>query len=217
VLGSTPSRVLDLGCGPGLYGNRLARLGHVVRGIDFSPASIRHAQAEAEGQELEASYDLADLRAADFGHDLDVIMLVYGELNVFRQDGAAAILVRARDALRPSGHILVEPHTYAALRSSGLAAPRWQALPSGPFSERPHLLLEESFWDEPRGVTTHRWYVIDAATRAVERHADSMQAYTDAAYAALLEEAGFQSVELQPTWPAAPGQEDVLLAFTARP
>jgi 2-polyprenyl-3-methyl-5-hydroxy-6-metoxy-1,4-benzoquinol methylase len=38
VLKGNPTRVLDLGCGPGLYTNRLARLGHSCVGIDFSPA-----------------------------------------------------------------------------------------------------------------------------------------------------------------------------------
>ena len=39
VLGGKPARILDLGCGPGLYALRLARLGHQHTGIDFSPAS----------------------------------------------------------------------------------------------------------------------------------------------------------------------------------
>ena len=35
-------RVIDFGCGPGLYTSRLAKLGAVVTGIDFSARSIRH-------------------------------------------------------------------------------------------------------------------------------------------------------------------------------
>src|SRR5512139_3579983 len=42
VLSGQPTRILDLGCGPGLYSSRLARLGHECVGIDFSPASIAH-------------------------------------------------------------------------------------------------------------------------------------------------------------------------------
>src|SRR5512133_3667932 len=52
VLGGPPGRVLDLGCGPGLYANRLARLGHTVYGIDFSPASIEYARATAAHEGL---------------------------------------------------------------------------------------------------------------------------------------------------------------------
>jgi predicted TPR repeat methyltransferase len=44
VLQSEPQRILDLGCGPGLYTQRLASLGHTCVGIDISPASIAYAR-----------------------------------------------------------------------------------------------------------------------------------------------------------------------------
>ncbi len=47
VLKGKPGRVLDLGCGPGLYTSRLAKLGHACTGIDFSPASIAYARQQA--------------------------------------------------------------------------------------------------------------------------------------------------------------------------
>ncbi len=40
LLWGNPARVLDLGCGPGLYTSQLARRGCSCTGIDFSPASI---------------------------------------------------------------------------------------------------------------------------------------------------------------------------------
>jgi SAM-dependent methyltransferase len=66
VLHERPAVVLDLGCGPGLYLNRLARLGHCGVGIDFSPASITYARATAEAEGLAVEYRLADLRTAPF-------------------------------------------------------------------------------------------------------------------------------------------------------
>lgn len=215
LLGGAPSRVLDLGCGPGLYASRLARLGHHVRGIDFSPASIRHAQAEAERDGLEVDYEHGDMRAASFSENFDLAILIYGELNVFKREDALAILERARAALRPGGRVLIEPHTFEAVQARRDAAPSWYATESGLFSDRPHVVLEESFWDEERAVGVHRWFVVDAATGAVERHADAMQAYTDAEYGALLEEAGFTDVGVRADWPSAPGHEDVLTAYAA--
>ena len=45
VLGLGPgSRVLDLGCGPGLYAVRLARRGVRVLGVDASARSLAHAR-----------------------------------------------------------------------------------------------------------------------------------------------------------------------------
>jgi 2-polyprenyl-3-methyl-5-hydroxy-6-metoxy-1,4-benzoquinol methylase len=66
-LGEKPSAILDLGCGPGLYASRLARRGHTCVGIDFGPASIAYARAQAEREGLACTYRLEDLRTADFG------------------------------------------------------------------------------------------------------------------------------------------------------
>ena len=48
VLSGHNTKILDLGCGPGLYSSRLAKLGHDCTGIDFSPASITYAQEQAQ-------------------------------------------------------------------------------------------------------------------------------------------------------------------------
>ena len=84
VLKGFPTRILDLGCGPGLYTNRLARLGHQCLGIDFSPASIAYARAQAEAEGLDCKYSQEDIRAADFGDGYGLVMLIFGEFNVFR-------------------------------------------------------------------------------------------------------------------------------------
>jgi SAM-dependent methyltransferase len=215
LLHAAPSAVLDLGCGPGLYAGALARLGHRVRGIDFSPASIRHAREEAEREGLEVAYEQGDIRTAVYGDGFDFAMLIYGELNVFTREDVLAILKRARAALRAGGRLLIEPHTFAAIEARRDQGPSWYATESGLFSDRPHIVLEESFWDAERAVGTHRWFVLDAATGSVERHADAMQAYRDEEYAALLEAAGFGEVTARADWPAAPGHEGVLVAYTA--
>ena len=49
VLLNRSSRVLDLGCGPGLYSSRLAQRGHTCMGIDFGPASIEYARELCSG------------------------------------------------------------------------------------------------------------------------------------------------------------------------
>src|SRR5690606_11061234 len=83
VLGPAPARVLDLGCGPGLYLQALAARGHACRGIDFSPASVAYARQQAAEAGLAIDYEEADLRAAEFGPDghFDAVMQIFGELN----------------------------------------------------------------------------------------------------------------------------------------
>jgi 2-polyprenyl-3-methyl-5-hydroxy-6-metoxy-1,4-benzoquinol methylase len=51
-------RILDLGCGPGVYCERFSRAGLAVSGIDFSRRSIEFARAQAarDGRAIEYVY-----------------------------------------------------------------------------------------------------------------------------------------------------------------
>jgi SAM-dependent methyltransferase len=195
VLGGRPGRVLDLGCGPGLYAQRLAALGCACAGIDYSPASIEYARGQAQAAGLPCDYQLADLRRAAFGAGYDLVMLLFGEANVFRPDDLRSILRKARAALRPGGTLLLEPHTFEAIEALGRQPPRWSVQSMGLFSDRPHLLLSESFWDEGAQAATRRHFVLDAATAHVDRYAQTLQAYTDAGYHAVLGQCGFSGAQ----------------------
>ncbi len=204
LLGGTAGKVLDLCCGPGLYTGRLAALGHTCVGIDFAPASIDYARAQAAETGTACTYVHADVRHAVYGSDYNLAMLLYGELNVFTRQDARAILTQAHQALAPGGRLLLEPHTLDTVRQVGQRPPTWYSSPGGLFSQEPHLCLEERFWDAARQITTERYYVIDARSGAVTRHASSMQAYTETEYRELLETCGFGAVTFYPALAAEP-------------
>jgi SAM-dependent methyltransferase len=199
VLRGQPGQVLDLGCGPGLYAQRLAALGCACTGIDYSPASIAYAQARAEAAGLPCAYRLADLRQAEFGHGYDLAMLIFGEANVFRPADLRLILRKAWAALRPGGQLLLEPHTLEAVEAMGHEPPGWSAHAAGLFSDRPHLLLREAFWDSARRAATCRFYVIDADNGEVTRYAQSLQAYAEAGYREALDQCGFGGLRFYPS------------------
>ena len=192
VLDHRPSRILDLGCGPGLYTERLARLGHHCVGIDFSPASIGYATERAETEALLCRYIQADMRTADYGGGYDLVMLIFGELNVFRPQDAALILHKACEALTRGGQMLLEVSTLESVRRMGQAAPTWWAAENGLFADTPHIVLKESEWDERAAVATERFYVVTADDCAVIRYAATTQAYTQTQYSEMVRRAGFR-------------------------
>ncbi len=197
LLAETPSRILDLCCGPGLYTYRLARLGHRCVGIDFSPASIAYADAQAQQATLLCTYMQGDIRYVDFGSGYDLIMLIFGEFNVFRPKDAQDILRKAQLALAKGGTILLEPHTFEAVRRTGEKPASWYTSRLGLFSDQPHLCLKENFWDDERRATTERLIVADAMTAEITWYASSMQAYENEQYKSLLEQSGFGDIEFR--------------------
>jgi SAM-dependent methyltransferase len=216
LLRGAPARVLDLGCGPGLYTSRLAELGHQCHGIDFGPAAIGYAADQARERGLACTYACEDIRTAEFGTDYDLVMLLFGEFNVFRPADIRHILERAAQALAPAGWLLIEPTDFAAVRRIGADSPSWYAAQHGLFSDQPHICLYECFWDAERFTATERFYIVDAATGAVARYAATTRAYTDDELRALLAECGFRDISIYASLGDAATPDAERFAVTAR-
>ena len=196
ILDEKPSRILDLGCGPGLYSARLSTLGHVCRGIDFGPASIEYADKHAPEN---CSYTLGDIRTTGFDSGYDMAMFVFGEINVFKPEDASLILRKAFEALNPGGTLLLEPQTFDAVYELGNQPATWYSAENELFAEQPHLCLMESFWDNEMCVATERFYIIEVQTQSVARYAASTRAYEDDELVTMIEAAGFHSVKFYPS------------------
>jgi SAM-dependent methyltransferase len=217
LLGERPSKVLDLCCGPGLYTSRFARLGHECVGIDYGPASIAYAVRLAQEEKLRCIYLQEDVRKARYGAGYALAMLIYGEFNTFHPTDARRILLKARAALEPGGVLLLEPMRLEAIVEHGKRGRHWYSASEGLFSDRPHLYLEEEFWDEQSRTNTTRYYIVDAATGEVTAHASTQQAYTQDELSALLIECGFPTVRFYPSLMGVPDEsQSDLFAVTAR-
>jgi SAM-dependent methyltransferase len=217
LLSSHTTRILDLACGPGFYTSRLSEMGHECVGIDYSPASIAYATDQACRENLRCSYLQQDIRTAEYGTGFGLVMLIYGEFNIFRPVDARKILRKAHGALGNNGLILLEPHTFAAVRKMGEQGNSWYSSKSGLFSKKPYLCLEERFWDSASRTATIRYFVIDASTANVTGYAQTFQAYTNAEYQSILMESGFKGVEFFPSLTGAQDESQAdLIAIAAR-
>ena len=215
VLHGCPSRVLDLTCGPGLYLQRLGAMGHRGVGIDFSPASIRHATREAAGGDADLAYVEGDIRHIDFGSGFDLALILYGQLNVFRRHEATDILRRASRALDPGGALIVEAQTFEHVVQTGMNVPSWSSHHEGLFSPKPHVLLTESHWNDDERATTERFFVIDGDDGGVSVHAMTTVAYTHDEIVRLMAAVGLVDAEVAVGFPC-PADENPLVTYVAR-
>ncbi len=192
-------------------------------GIDFSPASVAHASAHARDERTPADgiehYREGDIRTTAYGAGYGLVMLIYGEFNVFRRSEAQTIVQKAYDALTAGGFLLLEPHTFKGVRVLGAVGKTWYSAESGLFSPEPHICLEEGFWNAEQQVAIQRYYIIKAASGEVTRYSASVQAYDEAGYREMLEASGFTDVAFYPSL-TGPGREHThqsqLMAVIAR-
>jgi len=204
VLKNKHSRILDLGCGPGLYIKKLMDLGHECTGIDFSPASIEYARQNNK----EATFFLEDIRKAEYGKDFDLILFLFGEINVFSPEESRLIVEKMYSSLKPGGIVLVEAHLFDAVRRMGQAPKTWfrsggirsehwfdPVMDDSLFSEDPHIALVENNWLEKEGVALSNFWILEDG-KELSHYVSTTQAYTDQEYEMLLEEANFRNVAM---------------------
>ena len=93
-------RLLDLGCGPGLYAQRFCSYGYDVTGIDLSQRSIEYAKNIAGDKGLPIRYrlenylDLTDINA------YDVVTMIYCDYGVLPPKDRRALLFNVYRALK---------------------------------------------------------------------------------------------------------------------
>jgi SAM-dependent methyltransferase len=213
LLPGRTARVLDLGCGPGFYTERLAVAGHRCKGIDFSPASIRYASESSTAAPVE--YVCGDVRTTDYGGPFDLVMMLSGELNMFNREDALRILTRAQASLVEGGRLLVEIHPLESVRRRGERSARRYATTSGPFSDRAHSVVEEHQWHAGAQTAHTSYFVIDASTAQVTAYGETAYGYTEDDLIEVMRRVGFSEAEFDPGFPSAPASND-LVAMVAR-
>ena len=111
---------------------------HHCVGIDFSPSSIRHARERAAARNLSSQYLHEEIRTAEYGTGHHLVMQLFGEFNVFRHEEIVDMLARAYHALVRRGTLLLEPHTFHAVRAMEKGTAVWSSADYGLFSLKPH-------------------------------------------------------------------------------
>lgn len=102
-------KILDLGCGTGVWSERLASLGHFVYGIDISQKMIQVAAKKGRVDGSRFSVALGDIEALPFGSGKFDVCFVGGVLHHFPSVSAA--LEQVSRVVKPGGRVyLLEPN-----------------------------------------------------------------------------------------------------------
>ena len=154
-------RVLDLGCGPGLYSHRLAQLGLQVTGVDYSQRSIEYARWAAKELDLAIDYRYQDYHSLEEPEGYDAVFLIYGEYCVFNPDQRRKLLSNIKAALKPGGAFIFDVTTPNLASHQGEHT-GWQALETGFWRSGPHLALTQGFDYPDQDIYLDQYIILEA-------------------------------------------------------
>jgi SAM-dependent methyltransferase len=174
---SSGDAVLDLGCGPGLYCERLHDRGLDVTGVDLSETALEHARRRAEETDRDVDYRRADYRRLDADREFDAAILVYFDFGTFGDGDRDAVLDAVRDALVPGGRFAFDVYA-GARRAERTVGTEWECH-DGPgfWRDGPHLVLGGTHAYPDRDAVLDQHVVVGAdgeasVYRFPERHYD---------------------------------------------
>ena len=156
-------RVIDLGCGPGLYTNRLARTGASVSGVDFSARSIEHARAAAAGEGLTVEYLLGDYLAIDLEPGYDLALMIMCDYCALSPSQRRRLLERVGEILAPGGAFLFDVYSLAAFETWEEQVAYGPGLMDGFWSAQPYYGFLNTFRYEAERVVLEKYAIVEAA------------------------------------------------------
>jgi SAM-dependent methyltransferase len=154
-------RVIDLGCGPGLYVNRLAHTGAHVTGVDFSPRSIEYAQASAERSGVDVDYRLGDYLALDIEPGYDLAMMIMCDYCALSPEQRRRLLGRVGELLTPGGAFLFDVNSLALYDTWEEMAAYGEGMMDGFWSSEPYYGFQNTFRYDEVKVVLERYLIIE--------------------------------------------------------
>ena len=109
LFGKKEGKILDLGCGPGMYAKRFAERGFSITGIDFSRRSIAYA-SEHFGSD-QNKFICENYLTIDYEEEFDLAILIYCDFGVLSPENRIALLKKIYRGLKPGGLFVVDVHT----------------------------------------------------------------------------------------------------------
>ncbi len=150
-------KVLDIGCGPGLYTRRLSDKGYDVTGMDYSKRSIAYAKE----QDTKTKYIYQNYLELDYRETFDVIILIYCDYAALTDDERQVLLPRVYSALKPGGLFIFDVNTVNYMERNKAERTSWNVFNNGGYwSKEPHICLEATYLYEDNTVSVDRYLVV---------------------------------------------------------
>ncbi|TKG97244.1 class I SAM-dependent methyltransferase [Puteibacter caeruleilacunae] len=155
-------KILDLGCGPGLYTEIFAQNGHDVTGIDISKTSINYAKESAIKKNLDINYINANYLNVELDYDqYDLVVMIFTDFGVLKSSDRSVLLSKVHSTLKDGGTFIFDALRDTDIHSK-IAPNSWEALTNGFWRPTPYVALSQSFLYEEQKVILFQHMVYDS-------------------------------------------------------
>lgn len=185
--------ILDLGCGPGLYCQRLAGKKTKVTGIDISRRSIAYARRQAEKAHLLIDYINKDYLTIDFNAEFDLVLLIYCDFAVLSPSNQQILLSKIYRTLKPGGTFLFDVYT-PCFKKYREEQTSWYTAVTGFWKDNPYVCLHNQYHYPQNHAFVDQYIIIDN-NDAIDVYRIWDQYYTEISMLELLGKQSFKKIQ----------------------
>jgi SAM-dependent methyltransferase len=186
--------ILDIGCGPGIYTTKLAKLGYDIVGIDFSKRSIEYAKQTNVDNQLNITYLYQDYLTLSCVEQYDLIILIYCDYGVLSSDNRTKLLNRIHQALKPGGSFMFDVFTPYQYQNKHESSSWYYSKEPSFWLDKPHLCLENHFAYDNQ-IRCDQYMILDEIDN-IEIFRIWDQAFTTKSIKKELKKTGFENIIL---------------------
>jgi SAM-dependent methyltransferase len=152
-------KLLDLGCGPGIYAELFHQKGFQVTGVDFSSRSIQYATESAMKNQRDITYHYMNYLELPFVNEFDVVTLIYCDFGVLSDLDRSKLLDKIYRALKPGGKLIFDVFTPQQYKNKAEENSFSYEEP-GFWNDKPHICLNSLYRYEENNTYLNQTIVI---------------------------------------------------------
>lgn len=185
-------KILDLGCGPGLYSELLAKNGHSVIGVDYSESSIQYATRQAKEKKLNIEYLKKNYLDLDFDNQFDLIILIYLDFCVLLPEEREKVLENIYRALKKGGLFICDVVNERNIDKKTISQ-SWEVQETGFWRSTPYIALTNGYhYPEAKVLANH--HIIIGENDTIDTYIFWSHYYEKDDLIQILESNGFKGV-----------------------
>ena len=190
---STYKKLLDLGCGPGLYAERFFKKGYKITGIDFSKRSIDYAKEKARERGEDINYIYKNYLEIDYRDEFDLVTLIYCDYAVLSKENREILLKKVYDSMVVGGKFIFDVFTVNEFKDRK-ENNTWYVSNGGFFKPDKHICLESHFIYD-NDIRLDQYVIIDSDEK-VDVIRNWFKGYTKETIIDEIKKVGFKDFEI---------------------